>query len=173
MMPVWACSIPFFVRNGRENQIIRLGWRLPLVPHNILMNPIDFRLPHELTITAHASDIDALGHVNNIVYLRWVQDAAIAHWNKLATDAMKSEIVWMVLRHEIDYKSAAKEGDTIILRTWIGLAEGLRFDRHTEILSGDRKLLAQAKTIWCPIDPNTGRPKRVSSEVRRMFSRND
>ena len=137
------------------------------------MNPLDFREPYELSLFAQAGDIDALGHVNNTVYIRWVQQAAISHWEKLAPAETKQEIVWMVLRHEIDYKSAAREGDTIILRTWIGLAEGLRFDRHTEILNGDRKLLAQAKTTWCPIDPQTGRPKKVSAEVRKMFSTND
>lgn len=134
------------------------------------MNPLDFRQPYEITISALADDIDALGHVNNIVYIRWVQQAAIAHWENLATAQMQAEIVWMVLRHEIDYKSGAKEGDAIILRTWIGQAQGLRFDRHTEILASDRRLLAQAKTVWCPIDPQTGRPKKVSAEVRKMFS---
>ena len=134
------------------------------------MNPLDFRQPYELPVIAVAADIDALGHVNNTVYLRWVQDVAIAHWSKLATEQMRQEIVWMVLRHEIDYKAAAKEGDNLILRTWIGTAEGLRFDRHTEVLNVDRKLLVQAKTVWCPIDPQTGRPKKVSPDVRRMFS---
>ncbi len=134
------------------------------------MNPLDFRQPYELPVTAVAADIDALGHVNNTVYLRWVQDVAIAHWSKLATEQMRQEIVWMVLRHEIDYKAAAKEGDNLILRTWIGTAEGLRFDRHTDVLNVDRKLLVQAKTVWCPIDPQTGRPKKVSPDVRRMFS---
>jgi acyl-CoA thioester hydrolase len=137
------------------------------------MNPLDFRQPFELALIAQPGDIDALGHVNNTVYLRWVQEVAIAHWSKLAPTTMQAEIVWMVLRHEIDYKSAAKEGDIVILRTWIGLAEGLRFDRHTEILNGDRKLLALAKTVWCPIDPQTGRPKRVSADVRKLFSTND
>ncbi len=134
------------------------------------MNPLDFRQPYELPVIAVAADIDALGHVNNTVYLRWVQDVAIAHWSKLATTEMRQEIVWMVLRHEIDYKAAAKEGDNLILRTWIGTAEGLRFDRHTDVLNVDRKLLVQAKTVWCPIDPQTGRPKKVSPDVRRMFS---
>lgn len=136
------------------------------------MNPLDFRQPYELAITALATDIDALGHVNNTVYLRWVQEAAIAHWASLAPPEMQAEIVWMVLRHEIDYKRPAKEGDVVILKTWIGLAEGLRFDRHTEILSNDRKVLAQARTVWCPIDPQTGRPKRVNADVRRLFSSN-
>jgi acyl-CoA thioester hydrolase len=134
------------------------------------MHPLDFRLPYEIVVTASAEDIDQLGHVNNTVYLRWVQVAAIAHWSKIATPEQQAEMVWIVLRHEIDYKSAAKLDDEIILKTWIGLAEGLRFDRHTEVLSAERKVLAVAKTVWCPVDPVTQRPKKVSAEVRRMFS---
>jgi acyl-CoA thioester hydrolase len=118
-------------------------------------------------------DIDELGHVNNIVYLRWVQDVATAHWRLIAPAESQATIVWMVLRHEIDYQSPALPTDGIILRTWVGGAEGLRFDRHTEVLrASDRKVLAKAKTVWCPIDPNTGRPKRVSEEVRKLFSVN-
>ncbi|MFO0813377.1 MAG: thioesterase family protein [Gemmatales bacterium] len=134
------------------------------------MHPLDFRLPFELKVTAQPTDIDALGHVNNTVYLRWVQEVAIAHWQTIATPEQQMEMVWMVVRHEIDYKSAARLNDDIILKTWIGTAEGLRFDRHTEILTVERKPLAIAKTIWCPVDPVTQRPKKVSAEVRRMFS---
>lgn len=133
-------------------------------------NPLDFRIPHEQIVVVRESDIDELGHVNNTVYLRWVQEVAIAHWQLIATPEQQQEMVWMVLRHEIDYKSAAKLNDEIILRTWIGVAEGLRFDRHTEILSMARKPLAIARTVWCPVDPVTQRPKKVSIEVRKMFS---
>ena len=98
--------------------------------------------------------------------------AAIAHWQTLASPEHQAEIVWMALRHEIDYKAQAVEGDEIIVRTWIGTAEGLRFERFTEMLrNGDRKLLVQARTVWCPIDPKSGRPKRVGAEVYRLFSR--
>ncbi len=134
------------------------------------MHPLDFRLPFELKVTAQPADIDTLGHVNNTVYLRWVQEVAIAHWQTIATPEQQTEMVWMVVRHEIDYKSAARLNDDIILKTWIGTAEGLRFDRHTEILTVERKPLAIARTVWCPVDPVTQRPKKVSAEVRRMFS---
>jgi len=127
---------------------------------------------YELIVRAEAADIDRLGHVNNIVYLRWVQDVAVAHWQSLASPEHQAEILWMALRHEIDYKGQAVEGDEIVVRTWIGTAEGLRFERFTEMLrSGDRKLLVQAKTVWCPIDPKAGRPKRVPAEVYRLFSK--
>src|SRR5436189_4683927 len=119
-------------------------------------------VPFEITLRVEAADIDRLGHVNNIVYLRWVQDIAIAHWQSLAAPEHQAEILWMALRHEIDYKGQAVEGDEVIVRTWIGTAEGLRFERFTEMLrNADRKVLVQARTVWCPIDPKSGRPKRV------------
>lgn len=135
-----------------------------------VQNPLDFRIPHEQIVVVREADIDELGHVNNTVYLRWVQDIAIAHWQLIATPQQQQEMVWMVLRHEIDYKAAARLNDEIILRTWIGVAEGLRFDRHTEILSMARKPLVIARTVWCPVDPVTQRPKKVSADVRKMFS---
>ncbi|HKA06724.1 MAG TPA: hypothetical protein VKD71_05660, partial [Gemmataceae bacterium] len=62
-------------------------------------------------------------------------------------------------------------GDGVVLRTWIGAAAGLRFDRHTEVLrAADRKPLAKARTVWVPIDAKSGRPKRVSERVRGLFS---
>ena len=118
-----------------------------------------------------ASDIDELGHVNNIVYLRWVQDVAIAHWKAAATAEQLKNILWVVRRHEIEYKQAAHLGDAIIAATWVGGASELIFERHTEILlSPDRKLLAKARTLWIPINSNTGRLMRVDGDVRKRFS---
>jgi acyl-CoA thioester hydrolase len=126
---------------------------------------------YQLAVCVEESDIDALGHVNNVIYLRWVQDVAAAHWRFLAPEDEQAGLVWVVTRHEIDYKSAAVLGDEIVVRTWVGEAEGLRFDRHTEVLrKSDGKLLARARTVWCPIDAKTGRPRRVSATVRELFS---
>ena len=126
---------------------------------------------YELTVSVDAADIDPLGHVNNIVYLRWVQTAATAHWRAIAPPAEQDELAWMVVRHEIDYHAAAAPGDDVILRTWIGVAVGLKFERFTEILrASDRKQLAAARTLWVPIDRKSGRPKRVSPAVRNLFS---
>ena len=117
------------------------------------------------------ADIDALGHVNNVVYLKWVQDVAAAHWRALAPEDEQAGLVWVVTRHEIDYKSPAVLGDEVAVRTWVGEAEGLRFDRHTEVVrKSDGRVLARARTVWCPIDAKSGRPRRVSPEVRRLFS---
>ncbi len=127
--------------------------------------------PFELPLPVQRADIDGLGHVNNTVYLRWVQDVAVAHWEFLAPKEAQDEIVWVVLRHEIDYKHPARAEDGIVARTWVGRASGLSFERHTEILrESDRRLLARARTLWCPVDPRTGRPRRVPEKLRRLFS---
>jgi acyl-CoA thioester hydrolase len=126
----------------------------------------------EIAVRVEAQDIDELGHVNNTVYLRWVQAAAVAHWRALTTPQQQAELAWMVLRHEIDYKRPALPGEDVLVRTWVGLADGLKFERLTAILRGvDRRLLAQARTLWCPIDPATGRPKRTPPEVRAKVAR--
>jgi acyl-CoA thioester hydrolase len=125
----------------------------------------------EINIKVSENDIDELGHVNNIIYLRWVQEAAIAHWKAAATEEQQKNILWVIKRHEIDYKRPAVLGDEIIAGTWVGEASELVFERHTEILrSPDRKLLAKARTFWIPINSKTGKPVRVDSDVRSRFS---
>jgi len=125
----------------------------------------------ELQRTILPGDIDELGHVNNVVYLRWVQDAATAHWTTAATAEQQSEVAWVAVRHEIDYKHPALPGDGILARTWVGTADSHRFERHTEIVrAGDGKLLARARTLWCPINRDTGKLTRVSDAVRARFS---
>ena len=135
------------------------------------MQPDPAQEPFNLTIVVDPRDIDELGHVNNVVYVRWVQDAAVAHWRFAATPEQQEGLAWVVVRHEIDYVRAARLGDTIMARTWIGRAVGQNFERHTEIIrSQDKKVLARARTLWCPIDMTSGRPTRVGDDIRRRFS---
>ena len=102
----------------------------------------------EMAVPVEPGDIDVLGHVNNVTYLRWVQDVAVAHWTAFAPAADQAKLVWVVLRHEIDYKHPARLGDQVIARTWVGLATRVRFERHTELLrAADRALLAKALTL--------------------------
>lgn len=125
----------------------------------------------ELAIVVEPADIDQLGHVNNVTYVRWVQDVAVAHWTSAATAADQEKLLWVVVRHEIDYKQAAFLKDAIVARTWVGQATRITFERHTEILrAADRSLLARARTVWCPIDAVTLRPTAVNAEVRARFS---
>ena len=125
----------------------------------------------EIDIAVEPADIDPLGHVNNVVYLRWVQDAAIAHWQAAASAEDQEALLWVVVRHEIDYKRPAFLDDEILARTWVGTATQRAFDRHTELLRRkDMRVLAQVRTVWCPIDAKTGKPTDVSDEVRARFS---
>jgi acyl-CoA thioester hydrolase len=125
----------------------------------------------ELPIRVEAADIDEIGHVNNVIYLRWVQDAAVAHWTAAAAAADQARLFWIVLRHEIDYLQAAHLEDRIVARTWVGTGTRLRFERHTEIVhEEDGCVLARARTVWCPIDAATKKPTPVSAELRSRFS---
>ena len=117
------------------------------------------------------SEVDALGHVNNVVYLQWVQDVAIAHWTTAASPEAQAELFWVVARHEIDYLRPVMPDDEIVLRTWVGTATDRRFDRHTEIVRArDGKVCARARTEWCPMSRVTGRPTDVGDAVRARFS---
>jgi acyl-CoA thioester hydrolase len=127
--------------------------------------------PFEMIVPVLPGDIDEQNHVNNTVYLRWVQDVATAHWRAIASSKAQETIGWVVLRHEIDYKAPATLGEEVALRTWVGKATRLTFERFTEIRrKSDGRLLSKARTLWCPIDVQTSRPVRVSSEVRARFS---
>jgi acyl-CoA thioester hydrolase len=125
----------------------------------------------ELSFTVEPGDIDQNGHVNNVVYVRWTQDIAIAHWRAAAPEEDQQKLFWVVLRHEIDYKRPSVLGDVLAARTWVGHAAGLRFERHTEFLNrSSGTLVAKAFTIWCPMDLETRKPKNVSADLRSMFS---
>lgn len=124
-----------------------------------------------LTRRVEAHDLDERAHVNNVVYVQWVQDAAAAHWATLAPQGAADEVAWVALRHEIDYLKPALLGDEIDVATWVGVAEGLSFERFTEIRRrSDGVLLARARTLWCPVDARTGKPRRVSAEIRARCS---
>jgi acyl-CoA thioester hydrolase len=127
--------------------------------------------PFELPVSVVAGDIDEQNHVNNAVYLRWVQEVATAHWRAVASTDAQESTGWVVLRHEIDYKAPACLGDDVVLRTWVGKATRLKFERFTEIRRrSDGQPLATARTLWCPINAQTGRPVRLPPEVRDQFS---
>ena len=117
------------------------------------------------------ADLDEQAHVNNVVYVRWVMDAATAHWVALTTEADRAEVAWVCTRHEIDYLAPAVLDDEVVVRTRVGHARGLTFERHTEVRRvRDDRVLARSRTLWCPVDPRTGRPRRVRDHLRARFS---
>jgi acyl-CoA thioester hydrolase len=124
----------------------------------------------EMPVTAANADIDELGHVNNAVWVRWIQDVATAHWYAMAPPAHRDAYVWVVVRHEIDYLRAVLLGETVIGRTWVPEPpRGARFDRHVEFKAADGKVRVRAKTTWAVLDKATGRPLRVPPEVAAAF----
>jgi acyl-CoA thioester hydrolase len=118
------------------------------------------------------TDIDRQGHVNNVVYVRWVQDAAVAHWKYIIDADLKALVDWVVFRHEIDYKKPVYRNDQIVIRTWIEEVTPVTTERFCEILRGnDLELVAKARTVWCSIDLKSGRPKRIDPRVKEAFYR--
>ena len=129
------------------------------------MNPV-----FEYPIVASETDIDELGHVNNAVWVQWIQQVAVAHWGAVADAAHVDAYIWVIVRHEIDYLRAAVAGDRITARTWVGeAAKGARFDRHMEFIGEDGKICVRAKTQWAIIERLSGRPIRVPPDVIAPF----
>ena len=114
------------------------------------------------------SDIDEQGHVNNVSYVRWVQDVAVAHWLYAATDEQQLKYTWVMLRHEIDYKKQAFEDEEITATTWVGGATKITCERFTEIHRGE-DLLVRSKTIWCLLDRETTKPSRITTALKDIF----
>lgn len=125
-------------------------------------------MPFEIEFTVSEEHIDDLNHVNNVVYLQWVQDIANLHWNKLKEGHDTSAYVWVVLRHELDYSGQATLGDTIKARTWVGETAGIKSVRHVEFFKGE-KLLVKTQTFWCLVDSKTLRPKRITGEILNVL----
>jgi acyl-CoA thioester hydrolase len=121
------------------------------------------------------SDIDELGHVNNTVYLRWAQDIATAHWRARAGADMVDKFVWVVTRHEVDYRVPLELGDAVEARTWVDDApRGAVWARFVEIRALDAvKPAAQIKSLWCMLDAASRRPRRVPADLAaRFFAQN-
>ena len=123
-----------------------------------------------MALTVAPEHIDELGHVNNAVWVQWIQQVAVAHWNRVAPQDLKEAYYWVVVRHEIDYLRAAHEGEVILARTWVGLEpQGARSDRFVEFTGPDGKICVRSKTQWAIIDKALGRPIRVPAEVIAPF----
>lgn len=128
--------------------------------------------PFTLTFTPVLSDIDELGHVNNAVWVRWLQDVATAHWNAVAAPEHIAAYIWVVVRHEVDYLGNVGPGETVTARTWIEEPpRGAKFDRHVSFSGPGGKEKVRAKTTWAIVDRATGRALRVPKDVAAPFLR--
>ena len=126
--------------------------------------------PFTLPFTATPEDIDELGHVNNAVWVRWIQDMATAHWAVTADPAHVDAYIWVVTRHEIDYRGNVALGDSVTGRTWIEKPpRGATFDRRVEFVNGAGKVIVSANPTWAMLDRASGRLIRVPAEVAAPF----
>ena len=123
-----------------------------------------------MAITAGPVAIDELGHVNNASWVRWMQDVAVAHWNAIAPAEHRDAYIWVVTRHEIDYRGNVSEGEGVTAETWVSdPPRGARFDRNMRFLGADGKVRVEAKTTWALIERASGRLMRVPADVAAPF----
>lgn len=126
--------------------------------------------PFTLPFTPTPADIDELGHVNNAVWVRWIQDMATAHWAAVADPAHVEAYIWVVTRHEIDYRGNVALGESVTAKTWIEKQpRGATFDRRVEFVNAAGKTIVSANTTWAMIDRASGRLCRVPAAVAAPF----
>ena len=118
--------------------------------------------------TVIEKEIDALNHVNNIVYLEWIQDIAYKHWNVLTKNNPQTKYVWYTIRHEIDYLKQAVLGDEITVKTWVGETKGVKSVRHVAIYK-EAVLLAKSATTYCLLNTETKRPTRITESILKIL----
>jgi acyl-CoA thioester hydrolase len=137
--------------------------------------PIDFEPParaHALPLVVADADIDDLGHANNVVWVRWVNEAAIAHSVAVGFGPevyRELGLLWVVRRHDVEYLRSAMRGDALKATTWVASWTGATSLRRTVIHRDDGVFLFRAETTWALIDAATGRPRRVPEEMRRRY----
>ena len=125
-------------------------------------------LSHSHPIGILPTDIDFMGHVNNARYLNWVQDAVVAHWQKIAPPAAVAAHLWVALKHEITYRKPAFLNDEVIATTVLEKIEGARAFYATMIRRGE-DVLAEVKSSWCCLDATTLRPARIAKDIASHF----
>ncbi len=125
-----------------------------------------------MPITPTAADIDELGHVSNLVYLRWVLEVAMAHSRSVGWDHAEYRArggVFVVRRHEIDYLQPVVEGESIIASTWVDTWRGASCIRKTEIARGEQ-IVTRAATTWAFMAFASGRPIRIPDDILACFT---
>lgn len=125
---------------------------------------------YAMRFTAAAADIDELGHVNNTVWLQWVQDIAVAHWSAVAAPEHQAAFIWVVTRHEIDYRGNVGLGEQVTAETFIpDPPKGARFDRCVVFRDANGRELVSARSTWALLDRATGRLLRVRPGLAAPF----
>lgn len=126
----------------------------------------------EKEILVSKNDLDDLNHVNNVVYIQWIQKIAKEHWKKLASNEILDNYYWVLLEHQIKYLYPALLNDKIRIKTYIDKTEEIKSSRIVEIYNNDtNRLLVNSRTIWCLINSKTNKPVRIPDEIRQVFNK--
>ena len=126
----------------------------------------------EKKILVSKNDLDDLNHVNNVVYIQWIQKIAKEHWEKLASNKILDNYYWVLLEHQIKYLYPALLDDKIRIKTYIDSTEEIKSSRIVEIYNNDtNRLLVNSRTIWCLINSKTNKPVRIPDEIRQVFNK--
>ena len=128
------------------------------------------RVTFALSFTAAPADIDELGHVNNAVWVRWIQHLSVSHWEAVAPPDHQAAHVWVVTRHEVDYRGNVGLGESVMGETWVGgEPKGARFDRQTRFTGADGRVKVEAVSTWALLDRATGRLLRIRPDIAAPF----
>lgn len=123
-----------------------------------------------MEIVAGPADIDIMGHVNNAVWVRWMEAIATAHWQAVAPAEAQRLYAWVVTRHEIDYRGNVGAGETVTARTWVpDPPRGARFDRIVEFSGADGRIRVAARTTWAMVALDSHRLMRVPAALAALF----
>lgn len=126
------------------------------------MTPIAFKLSK----LVEAKDLDQLNHVNNLRYIEWILETSELHWITKTSEKIRAKVGWVMIEQHIFYKRAAVLGDELELKTWIATAGGAKSVRKTQLfLKKTGTLLVEAETLWCFVQLEDLRPRRISQEI--------
>ena len=123
------------------------------------------------TFTVEDRDIDALGHANNVSFIRWINEAAIAHSSQVGfgiDTCLKLGLVWVVRRHDVEYLRPAFVGERIEALTWPETLSGATSVRRT-LFRRAAEILARSETTWALFEPSSQRPRRIPAEMRAAY----
>jgi acyl-CoA thioester hydrolase len=137
-------------------------------PNQSAANPL---YTFEFTIPNTA--VDQNGHVNNVMFVQWMQDAAVRHYESIGGTGVTQALgaTWVVRSHTIEYLNPAYAGELIVVQTWVADLRRVRSNRRYKFLrKSDRVVLVQGKTEWVFIDSETGAPRAIPAEVSALFN---
>ena len=123
---------------------------------------------YEYDVDVAAEDIDEMGHVNNAVYLKWVQAAVLNHWRRFAPKEVAAAHLWVALKHEISYLQPAFLNDRVVVKVVLEKLLGARAFYKT-MINHNGDVLAEVKSCWCCLDSVTRKPVRLARDIVARF----